>query len=62
MPGSGKSTIVKRLATALNFTWIDTDLLIESWFGRPLQEIRDRLGNKNFFKSRRIYCFKPICK
>ncbi|GAB6888823.1 homoserine kinase [Desulfothermus okinawensis JCM 13304] len=51
MPGSGKSTIVKRLATALNFTWIDTDLLIESWFGRPLQEIRDRLGNKNFLKA-----------
>ncbi|GAB6162334.1 homoserine kinase [Desulfothermus naphthae] len=51
MPGSGKSTIVKKLARTLNFTWIDTDLLIESWFGTSLQEIRDRLGNENFLKA-----------
>jgi len=51
MPGAGKSTIVKKLARSLGFTWIDTDLLMEAWFGRSLEEIRNSLGNQSFLEA-----------
>ncbi len=51
MPGSGKSTLVRPLATALEYTWVDTDLLIEAWFGAPLEEIKIHLGNKDFLRA-----------
>ncbi len=51
MPGSGKSTMVKRLASALSLTWIDTDLLMEAWFGRELEQINRHLGNEDFLKA-----------
>ncbi len=50
MPGCGKSTISKILAEKIGFSWIDTDLLIESWFGRPLEYIKNHLGNEDFLK------------
>ncbi len=51
MPGSGKSTLVKPLAHALDYTWVDTDLLIEAWFGAPLEDIKNYLGNKDFLRA-----------
>lgn len=50
MPGSGKSTISKILAEKINFSWVDTDLLIESWFGRSLEDVKNHLGNELFLK------------
>ncbi len=51
MPGSGKSTLVKKLANSLNFAWIDTDLVIESWFGTTLEEVKKSLGNQGFLRA-----------
>ncbi len=51
MPGSGKSTLVRPLAHALEYTWVDTDLLIEAWFGAPLEEVKNYLGNHDFLRA-----------
>lgn len=44
MPGSGKSTVGVLLAKRLSLGFIDTDLLIQSREGRPLQQIVDNTG------------------
>lgn len=44
MPGSGKSTVGVILAKLTCRSFIDTDILIETSQGRPLQEIVDRSG------------------
>lgn len=44
MPGSGKSTVGVLLAKQLSLGFIDTDLLIQSREGRPLQQIVDSDG------------------
>jgi shikimate kinase len=48
MPGSGKSTIGKRLAKELNKDFADLDLLIEIETGKPHQKILTTQGS-NFF-------------
>lgn len=48
MPGSGKSTVGKALNLKSGLAWVDTDYLMESWWGMPLQAIRDRLGLEDF--------------
>ena len=45
--GTGKSTVGRRLALALGFTWLDTDQLIEERHG-PIPEIFDRAGESVF--------------
>jgi len=44
MPGSGKSTVGILLAKLLGKTFVDTDVLIQTLEGRPLQDIVDRSG------------------
>jgi shikimate kinase len=51
MPGAGKSTLAKTLARELDWAFVDTDLLLEAWFGLPLEELRTRLGNDSFLQS-----------
>lgn len=51
MPGSGKSTVGVLLAKRLCRHFVDTDLLIQTTFGRPLQQIVDESG---YLELRRI--------
>ncbi|MFW5932469.1 MAG: homoserine kinase [Desulfohalobiaceae bacterium] len=51
MPGSGKSTLAKHLAQELGWAFVDTDLLLQAWFGLPLQELREKLGNAYFLQA-----------
>ncbi len=48
MPGAGKSTVGVLLAKALRYSFIDTDVMIQSREGRGLQEIIDSLGADAF--------------
>jgi len=48
MAATGKSTLGKRLAKRLQWAFVDTDLLMEAWWGAPLQQIRDHLGLEAF--------------
>ena len=50
MAGAGKSSIGKQLADYLGFSFIDSDLLIESEYQESLQRVLDRLGKDNFLK------------
>lgn len=45
MPGAGKSTVGVMLAKLTFRSFVDTDVLIQSSQGRPLQEIVDREGH-----------------
>lgn len=51
MPGSGKSTIGRMISRKNGYAWVDTDYLLEAWWGMPLQAIRDRLGLDNFLAA-----------
>jgi shikimate kinase len=48
MAGAGKSTVGKILAERLGWAHVDTDHIIESWWGRSLQDISDVLGRDRF--------------
>lgn len=48
MPGSGKSTLGRLIAGKIGWAWVDTDYLLECWWGMPLQAIRDHLGLEGF--------------
>lgn len=47
-PGAGKSTIGRRLGSALNLPVVDSDLLIEQAAGKPCGEIFSELGEERF--------------
>jgi shikimate kinase len=48
MPGAGKSTVGGQLARLLDWKLVDTDQIIESVYGVPLQSITDKLGKDAF--------------
>ncbi len=48
MPGCGKSTAGVLLAKTLKKSFVDTDLLIQKYEGKTLQEIIDERGNAYF--------------
>ncbi|WP_066897118.1 shikimate kinase [Mycolicibacterium houstonense] len=48
LPGSGKSTIGRRLAKALNLTMVDTDAAIEETTGRTIADIFATDGEAEF--------------
>lgn len=50
MPGSGKSTLGVLLARAMNYRFLDTDLLIQEREGRLLHEIIADEGMKRFLE------------
>lgn len=48
LPGSGKTTIGKRLANALSTTLVDTDHMIEQTYGKSCGEVFSELGEERF--------------
>lgn len=48
MPGSGKSTIGRRVASALNLPIVDSDVLIERAKGKPCGEVYAEFGEEAF--------------
>lgn len=46
--GSGKSTAGKKLASLLNWPFIDTDKKIEEYTGKTISEIFEQEGEENF--------------
>lgn len=48
MAGAGKSTVGKILAERLGWAYVDTDHIIEAWWGRGLQAISEALGRDRF--------------
>lgn len=48
MPGSGKTTIAKHLAKALDYTYIDLDGIIEKDALMYIEEIFEKYGEKKF--------------
>ena len=50
MPGVGKSSIGKKLAEGLKFTFLDADEIIEKSAGLKLQQIIDKHGEEIFLK------------
>jgi shikimate kinase len=51
MAGAGKSTLGRMLAEKLGWAHLDTDRLIESFYGLPLQEVLDGLGLEKFLEA-----------
>ncbi|WP_018123735.1 homoserine kinase [Desulfovibrio oxyclinae] len=50
MAGAGKSTLAPMLAEALGWKHMDTDRLLEAFYGRPLQDIFDGYGLEEFLR------------
>ncbi|MFY8107689.1 MAG: shikimate kinase [Bacteroidia bacterium] len=50
MPGSGKTTLGKKLAKELNFDWIDSDNYIENAEGKSVSELFEKHGEEYFRK------------
>ena len=46
--GSGKSTLGKLLSQSLSWAHVDTDNILEAWWGTNLQSIHDHLGVEDF--------------
>ena len=51
MAAAGKTTVGRRLAARLDWAFVDTDLLMEAWWGAPLQQIKDHLGLEAFVRA-----------
>lgn len=51
MPGSGKTTLGKALAQKLSWVQVDTDFLLQAWWGIDLENLRNILGLKKFLKA-----------
>ena len=51
MPGCGKSTLGVLLAKALMMDFVDTDLIMQNRFGKPLQQLVDELGTEGFSRA-----------
>lgn len=48
MPGAGKTTLGRVLAAKLDYAFVDTDFLIESLYGRRLEDITHRFSTEEF--------------
>jgi len=48
MPGAGKSTLASALARRIGWAYLDTDHLMEAWFGLPLEALGKALGRERF--------------
>ncbi len=51
MPGAGKSTLGRLLCSRIHYAWVDTDDLLQAWWGMPLQGILDHLGLDAFLDA-----------
>ncbi len=50
MAGAGKSTLGRLLAEGLGWAHLDTDKLLEAYYGLPLQQLLDRVGLASFLE------------
>ncbi len=50
MAGAGKTTLGRMLARRLDWAFLDTDHLIESYYGLPLQQVLDNHGLEEFLR------------
>ncbi|MDZ7762017.1 MAG: homoserine kinase [Desulfovermiculus sp.] len=48
MPGAGKSTLASALARRIGWACLDTDHLMEAWYGLPLETLGQTLGREGF--------------
>jgi shikimate kinase len=60
MPGSGKSTFGKKLASALHFDFIDLDSFIENKERKTVAEIFQELGEGKFRELESTYLFEIL--
>ncbi|RPA66811.1 shikimate kinase [Cyclobacteriaceae bacterium YHN15] len=60
LPGSGKSTFGKQVATLLNFAFIDLDQLIEEETGKKISQIFSEEGEGKFRELESIYLQKVL--
>jgi len=51
MAGAGKTTLGKALAQKLNWLHVDTDYLLEAWWGTELETLRKTLGANDFLRA-----------
>ncbi|MGM0759493.1 MAG: homoserine kinase [Thermodesulfobacteriota bacterium] len=51
MPGSGKSTLASAMARTLGWACLDTDHLMEAWYGLPLEALGQALGLNHFLQA-----------
>ncbi|MBR2836708.1 MAG: hypothetical protein IKE43_13490 [Coriobacteriales bacterium] len=58
MPGSGKTTVGKRLAKLLNKTFVDVDVLIEQKTGLTIPQIFESQGEEGFRKLEEQYTYE----
>ncbi|MGE4296387.1 MAG: homoserine kinase [Desulfovibrionaceae bacterium] len=54
MAGAGKSTLGRLLADATGWAQVDTDRLIEAYFGARLQDIFDTVGREAFVAAEEL--------
>ncbi|MCM0756593.1 homoserine kinase [Desulfovibrio aminophilus] len=50
MAGAGKSTLAPLLARRLDWAHMDTDRLLEAYYGLPLQQLLDSVGLETFLQ------------
>lgn len=50
MAGAGKSTLGRALAKRLDWAFVDTDHLIEAYWGQDLQSLYDAVGRETFLE------------
>ncbi|NCC23584.1 MAG: shikimate kinase [Deltaproteobacteria bacterium] len=51
MAGAGKTTIGRAVARALAWAHVDTDHIMEAWWGQDLESLRQRLGLEDFLRA-----------
>jgi shikimate kinase len=59
--GSGKTTVGKKLAAQLNYTFIDLDSYIEQQEGRSISELFNEHG-ENYFREVEHQCLQTLLK
>ena len=60
MPGAGKSTIGRRIASALNLPIVDSDVLIEQGEGKACGEVYAQLGEEAFRELEVAYVARAL--
>jgi len=62
MPGSGKSSLGKKVASNLGIPYVDTDARIEQAFGCPTSQIFERYGEQAFRNAETNVLIQLTCE